>query len=161
MARHARRNPLLDCNNNIIPLLDFMKRLRLIPIALCLLPIALLCSCTRTVYTPVETERYHTDTLRIIQQRTDSILLRDSVSLITRNDTVFYTKYRDRTRLVERVDTVYKHIADSARISVPYPVEKSLSWWQRTKMACGNIAIWFIILFIGYILFLLLRKAKR
>lgn len=120
----------------------------------------MLCGCTRTIYTPMETVRYNTDTLRLVQQRTDSIVLHDSVSLITRNDTVFYTKFRERTRIIERVDTVYKHRVDTARISIPYPVEKSLTWWERTKMTCSSIAAFVAIVAVVGVVVRLVRKFR-
>lgn len=148
---------------NIMDILSCIKSLfyRLRIFILLLLSLTLTCSCTRTVYTPVETVRYHTDTLRLIQQRTDSIMLRDSVSLIVHNDTVYYTKFRDRTRFIERIDTVYKHLIDTARISIPNPVEKPLSWWQRTKMTCGSVAICLFAGVLIYVVVWIIRRFRR
>lgn len=100
-----------------------------------------LCSCSREIYVPVETVTHHTDTLRITALRVDSVIQRDSVAVIQRGDTVYVTKYRDRFRYRDRTDTLYKAVVDTARISVPYPVEKPLTKWQQTKQDVGGMAI--------------------
>jgi hypothetical protein len=110
---------------------------------------------TRTVVVTVPKVR--TDTLIITKSQRDSIWLHDSihVSEKTENDTVWleikkwHTKYIEtRTR-----DTIY--IATHDTIPHPYPVEvikeveKELTWWQKTKMWVGGIAMllllaWFV-----------------
>lgn len=104
--------------------------------------VALLTSCrTVTQYVPVESVRYTSDTLRLTQTRVDSVFVRDSVTLLQRGDTVFLTKYRDRFRYRDRIDTVYRAVVDTARVKVPYPVEKKLTRWQQAKQDVGGMAI--------------------
>lgn len=118
----------------------------------------LLCACSKTVYVPVENTVYHTDTLYRSQLRIDSVLLRDSVTLIVRGDTVYLTKFRDRVRYRDRIDTVYKTVIDTVRLSVPYPVERKLTLSQRAKV---NIGGWAIIAFIAMLAIVLYKRIRR
>ena len=38
-------------------------------------------------------------------------------------------------------DTLYKSVTDTARIAVPYPVERKLTRWERIKQEAGGVAI--------------------
>lgn len=54
-----------------------------------LLPaLLLLCACSRKVYVPVESRTATSDTLRIVERRGDTLLLRDSVVMRVAGDTV-------------------------------------------------------------------------
>lgn len=126
------------------PIIGEAARLVILFVIGCLIGLlitAFLGSCTRTVYTPVETVTLRTDTIYSAKVRVDSVIFRDSVSLIQRGDTVFVTKYRDRYRVRERVDTVYSSATDSVTVRVPYPVERQLSKWEQVKMEAGGWAI--------------------
>lgn len=125
-----------------------------------LLLILLLCSCSRKIYVPTEKTVYHTDTLRLTQLRVDSVFMRDSVSLIQRGDTVFLTKYRDRFRYRDRIDTVYKATVDTARISVPYPVERKLTKWEQTKQDVGGMAIGGLVIAVCVAVIWLIKKFR-
>lgn len=110
-----------------------------------LLLCALLGSCTTTKYVPVP--EYHTDTVRIVQHERDSIYLSDSiyVSDFVRDDTIYKTVERWRTKYIERMthDTLYQSKVDS----IPYPVEvikevpAELTWWQQTRLHLANIVL--------------------
>ncbi len=102
---------------------------------------ALLSGCTRQVYVPVETVAVRTDTVYAARAAVDSVLLRDSVAVIQRGDTVYVSRWRERWRVRERTDTVYRSVADSVRVEIPYPVERPLSRWERAKMDMGGVAI--------------------
>lgn len=120
-------------------------------------------SCTKKVYVPVETisEKivFKTDTLKQIAYRYDSIYVRDSIALIVRNDTVFFTKYKDQVKYLYRTDTLYKTKTDSINVyiekPVPYEVEKivkvekPLKWWQKTLMWMG-VALLAVLAFLVY-----------
>ena len=110
---------------------------------------------TRTVVMTVPEVR--TDTLIITKSQRDSIWLHDSihVSEKTENDTVFLEVKKWHTKYIETRtrDTIY--IATHDTIPQPYPVEvikeveRDLSWWQKTKMGVGGIAMllllaWFV-----------------
>lgn len=126
------------------PIIGEAARLVILFVIGCLIGLlitAFLGSCTRTVYTPVESVTLRTDTVYSAKVRVDSVIFRDSVSLIQRGDTVFVTKYRDRYRVKERVDTVYQSMIDSVKVSVPYPVERQLTKWETVKMEAGGWAI--------------------
>lgn len=97
--------------------------------------------CTRTVYVPTERTVTRTDTVYRAKLRVDSVILRDSIAVIQRGDTVFMTKYRDRIKVRERTDTVYQAVTDSVKVSVPYPVERKLTRWEQVKQDAGGMAI--------------------
>lgn len=98
-----------------------------------------LTSCTKTVYVPTEHIVYSTDTVYEAVLRVDSVIQRDSVAVVQKGDTVLITRYRDRYRVKERTDTVYKAKTDSVRVREPYPVERELTKWEQTKMDFGGI----------------------
>lgn len=74
-------------------------------------------------------------------QRWDSVYFRDSVYVAAKGDTVFLTKtqWRERFRNVYRVKTDTIMQRDSIRVA--YPVERSLTKWQRWKMDVGGWAM--------------------
>jgi len=115
---------------------------------------SLLCSCSSVKYVPVESVR--TDTVYQSKIQRDSVHVHDSVFVKEwqKGDTIFVNRDRWRTEylLKEVHDTVYKSKVDS--IAVPYPVEKSLSWWQRKKIEFGELAMFIIV---GLLCFVLIR----
>lgn len=118
---------------------------------------AICIGCRTIEYFPVETVR--TDTVYVNRLSVDSVLVRDSVYIHEKGDTVtkfrlkYIYKYRDRT------DTLYISIRDT--ISVPYPVEKELTKWQQTKVNYGGWAIGIIFVFILIVVGRLVYKLKR
>ena len=114
----------------------------LVAVLLC----ALFSGCTTTKYVPVP--EYHTDTLRQVTVRHDSVMVHDSIHVSEKGDTVrierWHTQYRDRWR----TDTVYQSKNDS----IPYPVEVTkevpaqLTWWQQTRLHLANILLWLLAL---------------
>jgi hypothetical protein len=113
----------------------------LVMIFIGLLLCALFSGCTTTKYVPVI--EHHTDTVRVVKVQHDSLVLKDSVYIHDKGDTIliekWHTQYRDRWR----TDTIYQ----SKRDSIPYPVEvikevpAQLTMWQRLKMKVGGAAI--------------------
>ena len=101
------------------------------------------CKATRTV----TVERVRTDTIYQTRTEHDSIYVSDSIHESERQlgDTVLLTRERWRTKYVERLrrDTVISHVTDT----VPVPVEvtrevaRPLTWWQRTRIAVGNMVL--------------------
>ena len=124
--------------------------LRIVYTCLGLLAAVLLCAllsgCTTTKYVTVP--EYHTDTLRQVTVRHDSVMVHDSIHVSDKGDTVliekWHTQYRDR---IVR-DTIYQ----SKRDSIPYPVEvvkevpAKLTWWQQTRLHMANIVLWLLAL---------------
>ena len=100
---------------------------------------AALMSCTRTVYVP--TQSVKTDSIAVERVRIDSIIMRDSVSVIDRGDTVRIERWR--TRYIARRDTIAVERVRIDSIAVPYrvEVERPLTLWQRIKLSLGGWAI--------------------
>ena len=129
-------------------MLEVIHRLvyALVAAAIGILLCALFSGCTTTKYVPVP--EYHTDTLRQVTVRHDSVMVHDSIHVSEKGDTVrierWHTQYRDR---IVR-DTIYQ----SKRDSIPYPVEvikevpAHLTWWQQTRLHLANIVLWLLAL---------------
>jgi hypothetical protein len=101
-----------------------------------------------TKYVPIETIKYEKEYVN--QYHRDSIFVKDSVLIYSKNDTVFLNKYEYIYRNIFVKDTVSIIKVDS----IPYPVEiikdkiiYKTKWYE-------DIAIWgfFILLFGGIIM---------
>lgn len=130
-----------------------------IALFICLLVLA--SGCSRKVYVPVESVVSRTDTIYSAKVRVDSVIMRDSVAVFQKGDTVLITKYRDRYRVKELTDTVYHSAIDSVKISVPYPVERELSRWERTKMDFGGMAIGVLVIALCVAVAWLIKKFRK
>jgi hypothetical protein len=130
-----------------------------IALFICLLVLAT--GCSRKVYVPVESAVSRTDTIYSAKVRVDSVIMRDSVAVFQKGDTVTITKYRDRYRVKELTDTVYQSAIDSVKISVPYPVERELSRWERTKMDFGGMAIGALVIALCVAVAWLIKKFRK
>lgn len=117
--------------------------------------------CTRKVYVPTEHTVYNTDTVYEAVLRVDSVIQRDSVAVVQKGDTVLITKYRDRYRVKERTDTVYKAKTDSVRVREPYPVERELTKWEQTKMDFGGMFLGGLIAVVVSAVIVWIVKRKR
>ena len=117
--------------------------------------------CTRKVYVPTEHIVYSTDTVYEAVLRVDSVIQRDSVAVVQKGDTVLITKYRDRYRVKERTDTVYKAKTDSVRVREPYPVERELTKWEQTKMDFGGMFLGGLIAVVVSAVIVWIVKRKR
>lgn len=133
-----------------------MKQIALL---ICLLVLAT--GCAHKVYVPVESAVSRTDTIYSAKVRVDSVILRDSVAVFQKGDTVLITKYRDRYRVKELTDTVYQSAIDSVKVSVPYPVERELSRWERTKMDFGGMAIGALVIALCVAVAWLIKKFRK
>ena len=133
-----------------------MKQIALL---ICLLVLAT--GCSRKVYVPVESVVSRTDTIYSAKVRVDSVIMRDSVAVFQKGDTVMITKYRDRYRVKELTDTVYQSAIDSVKVSVPYPVERELSRWERTKMDFGGMAIGALVIALCVAVAWLIKKFRK
>ncbi|MCM1295800.1 MAG: hypothetical protein NC311_09690 [Muribaculaceae bacterium] len=116
-----------------------------------------LSGCTRTVYTPIETVR--TEREETVRWRTDTVIDRDTVSILQRGDTVLLESTKWRWRVKEIYDTVIIERTDS--VAVPYPVEKKLTRWQQTKMDYGGIALGATIIALCVAVAWLAKKFRR
>ena len=125
-----------------------------------LLICALFGSCTTTKYVPVP--EYHTDTMLMVKVQHDSLVLKDSVYIHDKGDTVlierWHTQWRDR--IVH--DTIYQSKHDS--IPKPYPVDvikevpAQMTWWQQTRLYIADILL---VVLIGAILVWFWKRSKR
>lgn len=106
-----------------------MKR---VPIyIMCVLLVLSFMGCrSRIQYVPVESVR--TEYRDKVQR--DSIYVLDSIYMREKGDTVFVDRWRYAYKDRLLTDTLI--LNDTVR--VPYPVEKSLSRWQRAKMDVGG-----------------------
>ena len=77
-------------------------------------------SCTTIRYIPVD--RIQHDSIRIGEIRRDSMILHDSINILTRGDTVTHIQH----------DTITQTIT----------IEKELSSWQKRKIAIGEWFLW-------------------
>ena len=86
----------------------------------------------------------------------DSTVELDSTFMEVDRDTVFKTRFKTKFRYIAKVDSFLKTdtITKVAEVQVQVPVEKKLSWWQKTEMygfrILSTLLILFLILFFGY-----------
>lgn len=127
-------------------------------IILILLMMAGLYSCRSVVqYVPVETVR--TDSIYLSSLQLDSVFVHDSILINQKGDTVTEYRYRYVYKYKDRVDTLYINKTDS--ISVPYPVEKSLTRWEQTKVNYGGHAIIAVIVIVMVVFGKMIYKLKK
>lgn len=124
-----------------------MKRIIFLPF----LFVVFLSACTTTEYVTVE--RVRTDTLHHTTVKYDSIHVHDSIMIrqFVQGDTVhdvrevWHTQWRTKTVH----DTVHHVSCDTIPVPVEVvktvEVEKPLSWWQRSLMVAGGIALLFLL----------------
>lgn len=91
-------------------------------------------SCTRTVYVPKVSVEH--DSIYIATHTRDSVYLRDSIYIREKGDTIFLERWR--TQYVERLRVDTLNVMQSDTIREPYPVEKPLTWAQRTWINVGK-----------------------
>lgn len=116
-----------------------------------------LTGCRTIEYYPMEKVRI--DTVYVNKQLIDSVLVRDSIHIYQKGDTVtefrlkYIYKYKDRT------DTLYLSKTDT--VSVPYPVEKELTKWQQTKVNYGGWAMGIVFAFILIVVGRMVYKLRK
>jgi UDP-N-acetylglucosamine pyrophosphorylase len=118
--------------------------------------LGVLSSCTTTKYVPVI--EHQTDTVYQNRVLKDSVYLHDSIEVKIKGNSVTIDRWH--TKYVEKQihDTTY--IATHDTIPQPYPVEvvkeveKELTWWQRQKIAFGELAM---IVMAGLLVFVLIK----
>lgn len=111
-------------------------------------------SCRSIKYVPVETVR--TDSLYLTVHERDSIHIKDFIYIREKGDTVFVERWRTHYRDRGRTDTLY---VDRVReVQVPYPVEKELTWWQKTKLELGELSIGIILVLLIVVIWLVKKK---
>ena len=126
-------------------------------ILIILLTAAIWSGCRTIEYFPVETVR--TDTVYVNSVSVDSVLVRDSVYIHEKGDTVTEYRYKYVYRYKDRVDTLY--ISSRDTVSVPYPVEKELTRWQQPKVDYGGWAIGIVFVFILVVVGYMVYKLRK
>lgn len=119
------------------------------------------CACSKKVYVPTERVVVRTDSVavqradsltRLLASR-DSFVVRDSVFVFQRGDTVVKEAWRIRERVSLVHDTVRigagftaeRIRLDSVRVPVPVTIEKvvtkekELGWWKRAFLWTGGV----------------------
>ena len=125
--------------------------------------LTLFCGCSTPQPVVVERVVVKTDTLYKARTSADTLRLHDSVYVehYTRGDTVYRLKsvWRWRDRVSVKTDTIYKSILRADSIPVPVPIERKATWWERTQMFVGKIAVGAVALcLISLLLWLIHRK---
>ncbi len=112
-------------------------------------------SCTRTVYVPQTS--IQRDSIYITQYKRDSIYMRDSIFQFLKADTMYIEKWH--TKYIERLSTDTLYIEHNDTIREPYPVEKPLSYAQKTWIKVGKLAAGFsFTTLIALFLYFLVRR---
>lgn len=96
--------------------------------------VAMCTSCTRTVYVPQTT--IQRDSIYITQYKRDSIYMHDSIFQWLKADTMYIEKWH--TKYIEKLSTDTLYIEKNDTIREAYPVEKPLTWAQRTWINVGK-----------------------
>lgn len=121
----------------------------------------LLWGCTATRYVPVPS--VSVDSVYVDRWQRDSVYLHDSVFVnqYSKGDTVFVDKvvakyqYKDRWRY----DTVAVVRTDSVR--VPYPVEKDLGWWEKTRLYSFPVLVAIVAVLAFIAVWLAIKQKKK
>ena len=87
-----------------------------------------------------------------VKEKVDSVYIHDSTYMYVGGDTVYLYKYRNVYRDKILRDTISVVRVDS--ISVPYPVERKLTFWEKAQM---NILKVFVVVICSAFLFWLAK----
>ena len=124
-------------------------------IVLILLLILLCCSCTKRVYETqyVEQPVYLHDTLRSTIYSHDTTIVKDSVYLSIKGDTIVREKYNTIERIKVAHDTIMRFVEKPIEVVREKNVEKQVEvnriyWWQKLLMWIGGIGVVGLVIFI-------------
>ena len=117
-------------------------------IVLILLLILLCCSCTKRVYETqyVEQPVYLHDTLRSTIYSHDTTIVKDSVYLSIKGDTIVREKYNTIERIKVAHDTIMRFVEKPVEVVRENNVCKQVEvnriyWWQKLLMVIGCIGV--------------------
>ena len=126
-----------------------MRKISIYFLILLLLICLMACKGTeRIVEVPVTKTEYKD---RVVEKK-DSVYVHDSTYMYVGGDTVYLYKYRNVYRDKILRDTVSVVRVDS--ITVPYPVERKLTFWEKAQM---NILKVFVVVICSALLFWLAK----
>lgn len=126
-----------------------MRKISIYFLILILLVCFMACKGTeRIVELPVTKTEYKD---RVVEKK-DSVYVHDSTYMYVGGDTVYLYKYRNVYRDKILRDTVSVVRVDS--ITVPYPVERKLTFWEKAQM---NILKVFVVVICSALLFWLAK----
>lgn len=166
--------PMLDDNGgkpDIIIIISIIATILILGISLS--------GCSRVQYIPVETSSHVIDSVNIIDsvavrwvhQITDSVRIRDSVVIVQdESGKVVREEYYRETERYRNLEKDYDELQmkyESLKaeridtIRVPYPVEKKLSAWQKTRLYSYPILCMVIVVLSFIIVWITKNKAVR
>lgn len=114
-------------------------------------------SCTTTKYVPVESVRTEYRDRGVERLVADTV--HDTRLVWVKGDTVVDIREKEHIRCVEIHDTCYIERTDTIR--EPYPVERSLTRWEQTKMDFGGFALGGVAVVLCIAVVWLIRKFRR
>ena len=124
----------------------------------CCLVLLLLTSCARSSRQIMTTERTAVrDSVRLLTVLRDSVAIRDSVSVVTRRDTVFIERWRNHYIERWRVDTVAAVRRDTVFLEKIQTTEKTPA---RVRFFANWIP-WILIFFLSSLLLFILFNGLR
>ena len=130
----------------------------MIMVFICALILIALGGCRSIQYVPVETVKH--DSIYINKIERDSVLVKDSIYIKEKNDTVLIEKWKTRYVSKYITDTVYVERVDS--VQVPYPVERELSKAEKRYISLGKVSLGvYIGLIVAIIAWVAYRLKKR
>ena len=108
----------------------------------------------------VEVPKVKTEYKDRVVEKKDSIYIQDSTFVYVGGDTVYLYKYKNIYRDKVKTDTLYINRSDS--ITVPYPVEKKLTFWEENLICFGKLFVVFfflaVVVAIGYFIWHRIRS---
>ena len=117
-------------------------------IVLILLLLLLCCSCTKRVYETqyVEQPVYLHDALRSTIYSHDTTIVKDSVYLSIKGDTIVREKYNTIERIKVAHDTIMRFVEKPVEVVRENNVCKQVEvnriyWWQKLLMVIGGIGV--------------------
>ena len=123
----------------------------------CCLVLLLLTSCASRHIVTTEQRTAVRDSVRLLTVLRDSIAIRDSVSVITRRDTVFIERWRNHYIERWRVDTVAAVRRDTVFLEKIQTTEKT----PARVAFFANWMPWILILFLSSLLLFILFNGLR
>ena len=113
---------------------------------------------TREKIVQVEVPTIRTDTMVVYRDRTDSLIVRDSVWVNSGADTIreYRYKYIDRIKTIH--DSIYVGMVDTISKTIEVEIEKQLTSKEKIAMWIGSRLWWLILLCLLFIIWRIIRR---